>query len=379
MSQENMRYVSFSFLVFFATLLEHPRPIVASPVGTATRSPKRHLFLITTSIHNNNSSLSSKTTENYLKNLRLLLRYEQEYLTTVASTINAKTLNSTSRKYEAPTIPMHARTTPTTASKSGNLIFRKDKEQDELVAIQQLLMHYDKRELFEIIKDTTNRIYAKDICGHRHAIDKNKLFFYLPLDYCNNNNDNNRNTNYYYRANVDRGGEHLMAHLCSTMSYGNDNQDSATTTQTMTTKNRNEINSFYRNNRSVASVEQATAAIEATSASDRESIIFMAYQPPKLIANLTKWLSEARPSMILVLSPASGQLKIFGQSQTTIVSKFPPFLEFFVQRMQRYFSNYVYEDMSRPAYDGQYFLTAYKSGAGGGDGAVSAPASSVVN
>lgn len=40
-------------------------------------------------------------------------------------------------------------------------------------------------------------------------------------------------------------------------------------------------------------------------------------------------------------------LKIFFAPQPS-TSKFPPFIEFFVQRIQSQFSNYVYEDLSRP-------------------------------
>lgn len=38
------------------------------------------------------------------------------------------------------------------------------------------------------------------------------------------------------------------------------------------------------------------------------------------------------------------------------VMKFPPFLEYFVQRIQKFFSNYVHEDFSRPPpYDSPNF------------------------
>lgn len=47
-----------------------------------------------------------------------------------------------------------------------------------------------------------------------------------------------------------------------------------------------------------------------------------------------------------------GPIKIWGQGTE---SKFSPFVEFWVQRLQRYYSNYVYEDLSRPAYDQQYY------------------------
>lgn len=39
--------------------------------------------------------------------------------------------------------------------------------------------------------------------------------------------------------------------------------------------------------------------------------------------------------------------KIFNRPQESI-SKFPPIIEFFVQKIQSQFSNYVYEDLSRP-------------------------------
>lgn len=41
----------------------------------------------------------------------------------------------------------------------------------------------------------------------------------------------------------------------------------------------------------------------------------------------------------------NGPTRIYGDG---IESKFPPFLEFFVQRIQKYFSVYKYEDLSRP-------------------------------
>lgn len=39
--------------------------------------------------------------------------------------------------------------------------------------------------------------------------------------------------------------------------------------------------------------------------------------------------------------------KIFNRPQES-VSQFPPILEFFVQKIQSHYSNYVYEDLSRP-------------------------------
>lgn len=46
-------------------------------------------------------------------------------------------------------------------------------------------------------------------------------------------------------------------------------------------------------------------------------------------------------------SENSTDIKLFGQPQVT-VSKFPPFIEFFVQRIQAHFSTYAHEDLSRP-------------------------------
>lgn len=41
--------------------------------------------------------------------------------------------------------------------------------------------------------------------------------------------------------------------------------------------------------------------------------------------------------------------KLFNQPTEDSVSKFPPVIEFFVQKIQSQYSNYVYEDLSRPA------------------------------
>lgn len=44
------------------------------------------------------------------------------------------------------------------------------------------------------------------------------------------------------------------------------------------------------------------------------------------------------------------------------VSRFPPVLEFLLQMVQRYFSNYVYEDLSRPpAWDSPNYGTGHHS------------------
>lgn len=48
-----------------------------------------------------------------------------------------------------------------------------------------------------------------------------------------------------------------------------------------------------------------------------------------------------RPQLIII----NGPTRIYGAGTE---SKFPPFLEFFVQRIQKYFSVYKYEDLSRP-------------------------------
>ncbi|XP_045470692.1 uncharacterized protein LOC123677979 isoform X1 [Harmonia axyridis] len=43
-----------------------------------------------------------------------------------------------------------------------------------------------------------------------------------------------------------------------------------------------------------------------------------------------------------------GPVKLFGNTDTTSVSKLPPILEYFLQRIQAANSNYVHEDLSRP-------------------------------
>lgn len=53
-----------------------------------------------------------------------------------------------------------------------------------------------------------------------------------------------------------------------------------------------------------------------------------------------------RPQLIIM----NGPIRIYGAGTE---SKFPPFLEFFVQRIQKYFSVYKYEDLSRPALPSQ--------------------------
>ncbi|KAJ3653359.1 hypothetical protein Zmor_012614 [Zophobas morio] len=52
---------------------------------------------------------------------------------------------------------------------------------------------------------------------------------------------------------------------------------------------------------------------------------------------------EQRPGFVLTVT------KLFwSNSNNGTVSKFPPIIEFFVQRIQSLNSNYVYEDLSRP-------------------------------
>lgn len=50
-----------------------------------------------------------------------------------------------------------------------------------------------------------------------------------------------------------------------------------------------------------------------------------------------------QPSQVIIMN---GPTRIYGAGTE---SKFPPFLELFVQRIQKYFSVYKYEDLSRPA------------------------------
>lgn len=57
-----------------------------------------------------------------------------------------------------------------------------------------------------------------------------------------------------------------------------------------------------------------------------------------------------------------------GTSSPT-VSKLPPILEYFLQRLQTYYSNYIYEDLSRPpTYDRPIYITTQKP-----DGATTEP------
>lgn len=58
---------------------------------------------------------------------------------------------------------------------------------------------------------------------------------------------------------------------------------------------------------------------------------------------------------ILLFEPSSainlvivGPVKFFANNETTSVSKLPPILEYFLQRIQAANSNYVHEDLSRP-------------------------------
>ncbi|XP_031345469.1 uncharacterized protein LOC116172397 [Photinus pyralis] len=60
-------------------------------------------------------------------------------------------------------------------------------------------------------------------------------------------------------------------------------------------------------------------------------------------------LNNAKPPLLIRLGFLNPQPS---------VSKFPPVLEFVVQQIQSYFSNYVYEDLSRPAtWDTQVYTT----------------------
>ncbi|KAJ6640690.1 hypothetical protein Bhyg_05621 [Pseudolycoriella hygida] len=56
--------------------------------------------------------------------------------------------------------------------------------------------------------------------------------------------------------------------------------------------------------------------------------------------------SDKKPQVIII----NGPTRIYGAGTE---SKFPPFLEFFVQRIQKYFSVYKYEDLSRPGLPSQ--------------------------
>lgn len=60
------------------------------------------------------------------------------------------------------------------------------------------------------------------------------------------------------------------------------------------------------------------------------------------------------PQVILI----NGTTRIYGAGTE---SKFPPFLEFFVQRIQKYFSIYKYEDLSRPASPSQMEASQFSS------------------
>lgn len=61
---------------------------------------------------------------------------------------------------------------------------------------------------------------------------------------------------------------------------------------------------------------------------------------------LTSTISAVR---VIQLQPflVNNTIKFFFRPQVT-VSKFPPVIELIVQRLQTYYSNYVYEDLSRP-------------------------------
>lgn len=66
---------------------------------------------------------------------------------------------------------------------------------------------------------------------------------------------------------------------------------------------------------------------------------------PNIISN--------RPQLIII----NGPTRIYGAGTE---SKFPPFLEFVVQRIQKYFSVYKYEDLSRPVLPSQIETDVYE-------------------
>lgn len=63
-----------------------------------------------------------------------------------------------------------------------------------------------------------------------------------------------------------------------------------------------------------------------------------------LSASVTERLFAIRPGVHI------NSLKVFWSSNRngTTVSKFPPFIEHFVQLIQKRYSNYIHEDLSRP-------------------------------
>lgn len=62
-----------------------------------------------------------------------------------------------------------------------------------------------------------------------------------------------------------------------------------------------------------------------------------------------------QPQVIII----NGPTRIYGAGTE---SKFPPFFEFFVQRIQKYFSVYKYEDLSRPELPSQIAIDLVNSG-----------------
>lgn len=62
--------------------------------------------------------------------------------------------------------------------------------------------------------------------------------------------------------------------------------------------------------------------------------------------SMNNWFKNAKPSSIALIIRDNQPLRIWAIGS---VSKFPPFIERFVQRIQSYYSTYKYHDLSRPA------------------------------
>lgn len=76
--------------------------------------------------------------------------------------------------------------------------------------------------------------------------------------------------------------------------------------------------------------------------------------------------NEEKRQLGIIIIPTNNNKNISTNNSIKAVMKFPPFFEYIVQAIQKYFSNYVHEDLSRPPpfgspnFDGNSLLLSTK-------------------